>query len=118
VVCYESADARELEFLKNKWTFNFVVVDVSFISVLKVLPSIKKLNFEKAEALLLIKPQFEVGKSSVGKGGLVESPELLLGCQKQVFDALKEMSLEVLDYFPSSVKGKNGNQEFFCYICL
>jgi len=118
VICYESVDARELDFLRKDWVFNFVVADVSFISILKVLPSIKKLNFEKAEALLLIKPQFEVGKSLVGKGGLVESPKLLLGCQKQVFDGLKEMSLEVLDYFPSSVKGKNGNQEFFCHIRL
>lgn len=116
VLCYESTDARDLLFLKEDWVFNFVVVDVSFISALKVLPSIKQLRFEKAEALILVKPQFEVGKSLVGRSGLVESPKLLLDCQKQVFDALKEMSLEVLDYFPSEVKGKNGNQEFFCYI--
>lgn len=118
VLYYEGADARDLLFLKADWVFDFVVVDVSFISALKVLPGIKQLRFDKAEALILIKPQFEVGKSLVGKSGLVESPKVLLDCQKQVFDALKEMSLEVLDYFPSEVKGKNGNQEFFCYIRL
>ena len=116
VVSFEGVDAREVEFLNKDWRFDFLAADLSFISILKVLPSVLRLNLEDAQALLLIKPQFEVGKDLVGKGGLIEGAELHLNCQKSIFNALKEWSVRVLDYFPSAVKGKNGNQEFFCYI--
>jgi 23S rRNA (cytidine1920-2'-O)/16S rRNA (cytidine1409-2'-O)-methyltransferase len=115
VVYYEGTDARKIGFLKNEYKFDFVAADLSFISILKVLPSILELEMKGSKALVLIKPQFEIGKDALNKSGLVQSAEDQLGCQKMIFNALNKMSIEVLDYFPSSVKGKNGNQEFICY---
>jgi len=115
VVFFEGTDARKIDFLKKDYKFNLVAADLSFISVLKVLPSVLSLNVSGAKGLILIKPQFEVGKDALNKSGLVQSAEVQLSCQKTIFDALNKGAVEVLDYFPSTVKGKNGNQEFICY---
>lgn len=121
VVSLESFDARNLGELKGKWDVDFVAVDVSFISVLKVLNGVLNyfgpLEERKCKTgLLLIKPQFEVGKEFVKKGGLVTDPSLHLRCEKEILAALSDYKIEVKDYFPSSVKGRDGNQEFICYI--
>lgn len=121
VHCYESFDARDLSKLKGEWLFDFFAVDVSFISVLKIFDGIKELVSEverPVEGLVLIKPQFEVGKKNVKKGGLVEAPLIHLECEKQVLEGFSKMGVKVLDYFPSSLKGKDGNQEFICHITL
>lgn len=115
VVCYEGVDARKIEFLKKDFRFDLIAVDLSFISFLKVLPSVLDVLGGGASVVVLYKPQFEVGKEIVGKTGLVQSAALQLSCQKTLFDALNRASVEVLDYFPSAVKGKNGNQEFICH---
>lgn len=111
---YESCDARDLDFLKDR-DFNLVVMDVSFISSLKVLKSLKDSLKNNLSLLVLVKPQFEVGKSKVGKGGLVEKSEVHLLCQREYLKGLQSLGFEVLNYFPSMVKGRDGNQEFFCY---
>jgi len=118
VVFFEGTDAREVSFLKKDYNFQFIAADLSFISILKVLPAILDVASKGAQVLVLLKPQFEVGKEALGRTGLVLSSELQLSCQKMLFDALNIGSVEVLDYFPSSVKGKNGNQEFICYFSV
>lgn len=115
VVLYEGTDAREIAFLKNDFKFDFIAADLSFISFLKVLPVIVEVALAGSEVLVLYKPQFEVGKEALGRTGLVQSSSLQLSCQKALFDDLNRCSVEVLDYFPSAVKGKNGNQEFICH---
>jgi len=114
VVFFEGTDAREISFLKKDYKFEFIAADLSFISIVKVLPAILDVASSGSLVLILLKPQFEVGKEAIGRTGLVLSPELQLSCQKRLFDALNIGSVEVLDYFPSSIKGKNGNQEFIC----
>ncbi len=121
VHCYESFDARDLSKLKGEWLFDFFAVDVSFISVLKIFDGDKDLVSgakQPVEGLVLIKPQFEVGKKNVKKGGLVDAPLIHLECEKLVLEGFSKMGVEVLDYFPSSLKGKDGNQEFICHITL
>ncbi len=120
VYCYESFDARELLKLKDQWDIDFFAVDVSFISVLKIFKGLKDLvcgDFP-INGLLLIKPQFEVGKNEVKKGGLVDLPLIHLECEKKILTKLVKMGAVILDYFPSSLKGRDGNQEFICYISI
>ena len=113
---YENTDARDLSFIKDEH-INFFTVDLSFISLLKVAPEIYNiLNNKEASGLFLVKPQFEVGRSLVGKGGLVKSAEIQLQCEKDVVRGLEDIGFNVLDYFPSILKGKDGNQEFFCFV--
>ncbi len=120
VYCYESFDARELLKLKGQWSIDFFAVDVSFISVLKIFQGLKDLVCRDfpIKGFLLIKPQFEVGEKKVKKGGLVHLPLIHLECEKKVLAGLVSMGAIILDYFPSSLRGRDGNEEFICYISI
>jgi len=123
VLFVENTDARDLgnvvELEDRQAFFDLLVMDVSFISSIKIIS--RALPFIKPQGLglVLIKPQFEVGQGNIQKGGIVSSPEALLDCQKAVFSSINELkNLTVMDYFPSSLRGKDGNQEFFCFFRL
>lgn len=116
VVFYEGKDARDLSFLKGE-EFHFFSADLSFISLLKVAPELKRLLGDKSvEGLFLVKPQFEVGKTNIGKGGIVKDREAFIQCQKMILEGLENLGYKVLDYLPSQVRGKDGNQEFICFV--
>ena len=91
------------------------VIDVSFISLRLVLPVVLKLVVPGAVVLPLVKPQFEVGKGEVGKGGVVRDPER----QRAAVDAVREfgatLGLTCHGDCPSPILGPKGNQEFFLY---
>ncbi len=94
---------------------DFVVVDVSFISVTKVLSAVVATSSAKAEFLILVKPQFELAKRDVGKGGIVRDPALHERAIERVQTAARESGLEILGVKPSAIKGAEGNQEFFLH---
>ena len=89
-----------------------VTIDVSFISLKIVVPAVLPFMKKNARIIALIKPQFEVGKGKVGKGGVVRQPDL----QKQVLDALstffKTLSFTIEGIIPSPILGAKGNKEF------
>jgi len=95
---------------------NLAVIDASFISLDKVLPPTLNLLQQNAEVIALIKPQFEVGKGQVGKGGVVRDPEL----HQQVVDRVSTLSAvlgcEVLGLEESPILGPKGNREFLIYL--
>ncbi len=91
----------------------FVTMDVSFISVTKVLPAIVPLAKVGAEFLMLIKPQFELEKRDVGKGGIVRDTALQEKAVDQVRSVTQALGLEILGVRPSRITGTEGNQEFF-----
>ena len=70
------------------------------------------------EILALVKPQFEVGKDKVGKGGVVRSPALQQEAVEKVAQAARDLGLWVSEGFPSPLKGPKGNQEYFLYITI
>ena len=116
VECFEGRDARDLSFLKSQ-KFEFFSVDLSFISLLKVAPEIKSFfGEESVNGVFLVKPQFEVGRSNVDKGGIVKKWQVFIDCQKMIVQALEGMGFRVLNYIPSQIRGKNGNQEFICHV--
>jgi 23S rRNA (cytidine1920-2'-O)/16S rRNA (cytidine1409-2'-O)-methyltransferase len=94
---------------------DLVVVDVSFISVAKVLPAVVAAAGPSAEYLILVKPQFELEKRAVGKGGIVKDEAARQRAVDQVRAAASALRLQLLGERPSRVRGTEGNQEFFLH---
>jgi 23S rRNA (cytidine1920-2'-O)/16S rRNA (cytidine1409-2'-O)-methyltransferase len=92
-----------------------VVVDVSFISASKILPAVVPVARPNADFLILIKPQFELEKRGVGKGGIVREPSLHRKAIERVTGSAIEAGLAVVDVRASRVTGAKGNQEFFLH---
>lgn len=105
-------NARYLK--KNDFTneLDIVTIDLSFISVLKVLPAVKEFLGE-GTLISLIKPQFEVRKSQVGKKGIVRDPVLHEEVLSRIVNDAEEMGFHVKGLMKPSVRGQKGNQEFF-----
>jgi len=92
-----------------------VTVDVSFISVTKVLPALVAVARFGAEFLILVKPQFELERGDVGKGGIVRDPTKHQRAIERVRVAAGLMELTVLGVVPSRLTGAQGNQEYFLH---
>ncbi len=95
---------------------DMATVDVSFISLIKVVPEIMKFLREKAEVLALVKPQFEVGKGEVGKGGIVRDERKRLFAVGRVREFLEGIGLSAAGLFESPLPGQKGNVEYFLYL--
>ena len=94
---------------------DLVTVDVSFISVAKVLPAVVAAAGPHAEYLILVKPQFELDRGDVGRGGIVRDPTLHERAIERVRAAAEAAGLCAGDVRPSRLKGAEGNQEFFLH---
>lgn len=94
---------------------DFAAIDVSFISVAKILPAVTEAAGPAAEFVILVKPQFELEKSAVGKGGIVRDEASQSRAVGQVKNAALSVGLEILGERPSRVRGAEGNQEFFLH---
>lgn len=103
----EPADVSELS--------EVVVIDVSFISVCKVLPAIAPLAAPGADFLILVKPQFELQRRDIGKGGIVRDPHLHARALESVHKAATALGLRVCGHRASRLKGAEGNQEYFIH---
>ena len=113
VVVLEKTNARDLNTESINDTPDVVVCDVSFISLRKALPASLELLRPGGVLAALIKPQFEVGKGNVGKGGVVSDPALHQSCQDDVRDWLERgLGWEVRGIVPSPITGSDGNTEF------
>ncbi len=95
---------------------DLVTLDLSFISLTLVLPKILEFLQPRGEVLALVKPQFEVGKGQVGKGGVVRDPRLQEEAVAKVARAAAALGFQVSPAFPSPLKGPKGNQEYFLYL--
>lgn len=105
----ESGDFEEIA--------DLLVMDVSFISIEKVLPNLKKLlNHEFHEMICLIKPQFEAGKDLIEKGGVVRDKNVHLDVINRVLEFAKGLEYQVLDLTFSSIKGPSGNIEYLVHL--
>ena len=93
-----------------------VVADLSFISLTLVLPALAELTATRGDWLLMVKPQFEVGKDAVGKGGVVSDPALWLEAVNNVVVAAETLGLGLVDATPSDLPGPAGNREFFVHL--
>ena len=114
VVVHEGVNARELGFETIGERAGFLCCDVSFISVTLILPAATRLLLPEAEAVILVKPQFEVGKGQVGKGGIVREPELHRAACERVESAARELGFRT-ELMDSPILGAEGNKEFLLY---
>ena len=108
----EGVNARYLQPKDFPHKFDLVVIDVSFISVTKVLPAIVPLIRESGAIITLIKPQFEVGRGEVGSGGIVRDETKRLRAVEEVNEAAKALGLNVVNVIESPIQGAEGNVEF------
>lgn len=92
-----------------------ITADLSFISVAKVLPALVSVAAPGADLLILIKPQFELEKRDVGKGGIVRDPASHRKAVQAVVEAAARLGLEIVGVKPSKLPGAEGNLEFFLH---
>lgn len=92
------------------------MIDVSFISLTLILPKAVALLKSDGMILALVKPQFELQRSEVGKGGIVRDPRLHQKAQDKIVAFVDDLGQVVAGIAPSAIKGTDGNQEFFACI--
>ena len=108
----EGVNARYLHPDDFNTKFDLVVMDVSFISATKIMPAIIPLLGDDGRLITLIKPQFEVGRGEVGKGGIVRDPEKHARVIAEVNHAARELGLQAEKVIESPIQGADGNVEF------
>lgn len=115
----ERVNARHLtpeDFARDGGEFPLIVMDVSFISATKVLPALAGLLADAGTLVVLVKPQFEVGRGEVGKGGIVKDPAQHERVIREVNDAAERLGLHLRGVVDSPITGQDGNREFLaCY---
>lgn len=122
VVCVERINARELEtedprIPDARAGFDLVVGDLSFISLTLVLPALLPFVKIGGALLMLVKPQFELQPSDIGKGGLVKDEASYVQVEARLRKACASLNLNVTGYWPSAIAGGDGNQEFWIGAC-
>jgi 23S rRNA (cytidine1920-2'-O)/16S rRNA (cytidine1409-2'-O)-methyltransferase len=108
----EGVNARYLKPEDFEAKFDLATIDVAFISATKILPAIVPLLVEQGKIITLIKPQFEVGKGEVGKGGIVKDPLQHQRVIAEVNAVAEALGLEVSGVIESPIHGADGNKEF------
>lgn len=116
VVCMEKTNIRYVTPKDIDDVLDFASVDVSFISLTKVLEPAKELLADNGEMVCLIKPQFEAGREKVGKKGVVRDKKVHLQVMERVTDFARQAGFHILDLEFSPVKGPEGNIEYLMYI--
>ena len=115
VTVREGINARYLEPDTFPVSFDLVVIDVSFISVTKILPSLLPLLKPHGSLVVLIKPQFEVGRGEVGKGGIVRDEEKRIKAVEQIHGFAATLGLELHGMIESPITGAEGNIEYLAH---
>ena len=116
----EKTNARYLTAAQVENAIDFVAMDVSFISATLVLPAVIQAAFGKnenqiREVVVLVKPQFEVGRELVGKGGIVRDQAAQIAAVKKVEDALRVLGARNPEWIDSPILGAEGNREFLLH---
>jgi len=112
VLLREGVNARYLKSEDFQTKFDLVTIDVAFISATKILPAVVPLLVEQGKIITLIKPQFEVGKGEVGKGGIVKDPAQRQRAVAEVNSAAERLGLLLVGVVESPIHGAGGNAEF------
>lgn len=116
VVCMEKTNIRYVTPEQIGDALDFASVDVSFISLTKVLPPARELLKENGQMVCLIKPQFEAGREKVGKKGVVRDPSVHIEVVNNIYDFCLENGFDVLGLDFSPIKGPEGNIEYLIYL--
>ncbi|MBL4937902.1 TlyA family RNA methyltransferase [Clostridium sp. YIM B02515] len=115
VLCLERTNVRYLTSEQVGFIGNFASIDVSFISLKKVIPAVSNLLDQKGEIVALIKPQFEAGRENVGKKGVVKDPEVHKQVIQSIVNFIISMELNIISLDYSPIRGPEGNIEYLIY---
>jgi len=116
VVCMEKTNVRYVTKDMVDDEMDFVSIDVSFISLTKVLEPVKKLMSENSEMVCLIKPQFEAGREKVGKKGVVRDRAVHEEVIEKIMKYVLSIDFSIKDLSFSPIKGPEGNIEYLLYL--
>ena len=116
VVCMEKTNIRYVTPDDIEDRIEFASIDVSFISLTKVLPPVKELLTDDGEIVCLIKPQFEDGREKVGKKGVVRDQKVHVEVVERIVDFARQIGFKTRDLSYSPIKGPEGNIEYLLYI--
>ena len=116
VINLERTNMRNVTSAEVPDKIDFFSIDVSFISLKLLLPVARELLSENAEAVCLIKPQFEAGREKVGKKGVVRDPSVHIEVVKMIYDFCLDNGYSVLNLDYSPIKGPEGNIEYLIHI--
>jgi 23S rRNA (cytidine1920-2'-O)/16S rRNA (cytidine1409-2'-O)-methyltransferase len=116
VIPIERVNIRYMERSAIKDEIGIATVDTSFISLDKVLPAVTRFLVNKGEIIALIKPQFEVGKGEVGKGGIVREETKRIKVLEKIKKLAEDLGLKVYGLKRSPILGHKGNVEYFIYL--
>ena len=116
VVLLEKTNIRYLAREKIPDAVDLILIDVSFISLTKVLPKCLDFLDKKGEILALIKPQFEVGREMVEKGGVIKDESKRVHAVEHIKSFAESIGFEAIGIFESPVHGQKGNIEYFLYL--
>lgn len=114
VIVMERTNARHLNTLPEP--IDLATIDASFISLKLILPAVVKWVTSPALVLALVKPQFEAGRSQVGKGGVVRDPEVHRQVLLDIINYAKDLNFSISGVIPSPITGPAGNYEFLLYL--
>jgi 23S rRNA (cytidine1920-2'-O)/16S rRNA (cytidine1409-2'-O)-methyltransferase len=112
----EGVNARNMTPDMFEQKISFLTMDVSFISIMKVLPALDQISADDASAVCLIKPQFEAGREFVGKKGVVRDKKVHLRILNEVLSFTKELGFGILGLTWSPIRGPEGNIEYLMYL--
>ncbi len=115
VVLLERTNIRHLENNRIPEVIDIATIDVSFISLTKVVPKVLEFLKEKGEIVALIKPQFEVGKGEVGKGGIVKEESKRIEVIARIKEEFAAFGLQVTGIISSPITGQKGNIEYLLH---
>lgn len=118
VIAIERTNIRYLSEDRLTEPIDLVTIDASFISLRIVVPSVRRFVKSDARILALIKPQFEIGKGKVGKGGVVRDPVQHAQVIQELTEFFKEQGFECGPVVPSPILGPKGNQEFLILLSM
>lgn len=116
VVVMDRTNIRSLSPGDFPETINFCVIDVSFISLEKVLPTVHPLLAAGTPVVALVKPQFEVGRKDVGKGGIVRDVKKQQEALERIISAAEDIGFNFQQQMISPITGRKGNREFLVYL--
>ena len=115
VTSIEGYNARYMKSCDFPYLPDLAVMDVSFISATYIIGALYECLSDNADFICLIKPQFEVGKSNIGKGGIVKSEKVRLMAVDKVIEYAKSCGFEFVSYIKSDVQGTDGNIEYLAH---
>ncbi|MSP41133.1 MAG: TlyA family RNA methyltransferase [Deltaproteobacteria bacterium] len=118
VVVFEKTNIRYFQLSQLPRAADLATIDASFISLKIILPQVKTLLIDHGDVIALIKPQFEVGKGKVGKGGVVRAPEEHARVIDEIVAAATALSFDNLGVTESPLLGPKGNREFLIHLHL